>query len=131
MGPNNVWGHSLKLKKIKDNSFSQRAIDIIKKIPSGRVATYGQIAMMAGNHRASRQIAWILHSLSEKKNLPWHRVVNRNGKISLKRKSGYEFQKKLLQEEGIIFEKNEKIDFNVFLWEPMDKKPRKGEEGNR
>lgn len=102
------------------NSFSHRIIEAVKKIPPGRVATYGQIAMIAGNPRASRLVVWVLHTASERENLPWHRVVNRNGKISLRRGSGYEMQKRLLQEEGITFDTDETIDFNEFLWEPID-----------
>ena len=105
---------------MKKNSFTYRIIEAIRKIPAGRVATYGQIAMIAGNHRASRLVVWVLHTASEKENLPWHRVVNRNGKISLGRGSGCELQKRLLLEEGITFDTDGRIDFNKFLWEPID-----------
>lgn len=105
---------------MKKNSFSHRIIEAIKKIPAGRVATYGQIAMIAGNPRASRLVVWVLHTASDRENLPWHRVVNRNGKISLRRGSGYELQKRLLEEEGITFDIDERIDFYKFLWEPID-----------
>jgi methylated-DNA-protein-cysteine methyltransferase-like protein len=99
-------------------SFHQRAIEIIKRIPKGKVATYGQIAAYAGNPRGARQIAYILHSSSRKENLFWHRVVNSKGGISLKPGSGYEVQKKLLEKEGIIFKENNCIDLKRFLWRP-------------
>jgi methylated-DNA-protein-cysteine methyltransferase-like protein len=99
-------------------SFHQRAIEIIKQIPEGKVATYGQIAAYAGNPRGARQVAYILHSSSRKENLPWHRVVNSKGGISLKPGSGYGLQKKLLEKEGIIFDKNNCIDLKRFLWWP-------------
>ena len=83
--------------------FHQRVVAIIKKIPKGKVATYGQIAALAGNPRAARQVVRILHSSSQKEQLPWHRVVNRQGQISLRSGSGYETQKELLKEEGIAF----------------------------
>jgi len=102
------------------NSITNRIVEAIRRIPPGRVATYGQIALIAGNPRASRLVVWVLHTASEKENLPWHRVVNRNGKISLKRGSGYDLQKRLLQEEGITFDTDDTIDFNRFLWEPID-----------
>ncbi|MFX1494230.1 MAG: MGMT family protein, partial [Promethearchaeota archaeon] len=60
-------------------SFSQNIRELIKQIPYGRIATYGQIAAFAGNPRAARQVAWILHSCSKKDNLPWHRVINSKG----------------------------------------------------
>ena len=65
-------------------SFYDRTVNLIRSIPEGRVATYGQIAGYAGSRRAARQVAYILHSSSEKHALPWHRVVNSKGGISLK-----------------------------------------------
>jgi methylated-DNA-protein-cysteine methyltransferase-like protein len=99
-------------------SFHQRAIEVIKRIPRGKVATYGQIAAYAGSNRASRQVAYILHSSSRKENLPWHRVVNSKGGISLKPGSGYGLQKELLEKEGIVFKKDDCIDLKRFLWQP-------------
>lgn len=99
-------------------SFSQRVKDLIKRIPRGKVATYGQIAACAGNPRAARQVVWILHSSTEKDKLPWHRVVNGKGRISLKPNYGYEIQKELLQKEGMKFDKNDTIDFELYLWSP-------------
>jgi methylated-DNA-protein-cysteine methyltransferase-like protein len=100
------------------NLFSSRAKSIIASIPAGKVATYGQIAILAGNRMAARQVAWILHSSSSKYNLPWHRVINRMGKISLPRGGGYEKQKSLLKKEGIRFDRKESIDLNSFGWSP-------------
>lgn len=100
------------------NPFYQSVVETIKNIPRGKIATYGQIADYAGNPRAARQVAYILHSSSRKENLPWHRVVNGKGYISLKPGHGYEFQKKLLRKEGIIFDESDRIDLNRFLWFP-------------
>ena len=99
-------------------SFHQRVVAIIKKIPKGKVATYGQIAALAGSPRAVRQVVRILHSSSQKEQLPWHRVVNRQGRISLKPGSGYEIQKALLKEEGVTFGSSDDIDFERYLWSP-------------
>lgn len=104
------------MKKKAVRSFYQRVIDIIKKIPYGKVATYGQIAGCAGSPRAARQVAYILHSSSGKEGLPWHRVVNSQGGISLKPRHGYELQKQLLEEEGIVFYDNDYIDLKQFGW---------------
>ena len=98
--------------------FYQRVKHIIKRIPKGKVATYGQIAALAGNHRAARQVAWILHSSSEKENLPWHRVINSRGEISLKPSHGYEVQKALLRKEHIESDENGRIDLHEYLWNP-------------
>lgn len=98
------------------STFSIKAITIIKSIPAGKVATYGQVAAHAGNPRAARQVVRILHTSSRKEELPWHRIVNRQGKISLKPGRGYEIQRQLLQAEGIVFDDRDRIDFQRFLW---------------
>ena len=98
--------------------FHKRAKYIIKRIPKGKVATYGQIAALAGNHRDARQVAWILHSSSQKEALPWHRIINSQGRISLEPGHGYEVQKELLRKEDIQFDENDRIDLDNFLWEP-------------
>ncbi|MCK4857323.1 MAG: MGMT family protein [candidate division Zixibacteria bacterium] len=97
-------------------SLTQRIKDIIKQIPRGRVATYGLIAAQAGNPRAARQVVRVLRSSSRKDELPWHRVINRQGHISLKPNQGYELQKALLEEEGILFDDNDSIDLDRCLW---------------
>ncbi len=70
---------------------------------------------MAGNGKAARQVSRILHSCSKKEGLPWHRVVNREGRISLKPYQGYELQKQLLEQEGVTFDKADRIDLKRFL----------------
>ena len=98
--------------------FSKRVIKIIQKIPVGRVATYGQIASLAGNNKAARQISRILHSSSGKYDLPWHRVINSQGRISLRSGDGFEMQKAILESEGIqVIE--DKIDLAKFQWKNM------------
>ena len=96
-------------------SFTIRVIEAIRSIPTGRVATYGQIAGMAGNRRAARQVARILHACSHTQGLPWHRVVNREGRIALGVSQGYEDQKRLLENEGIGFDGTGRIDLERFL----------------
>ena len=103
-------------KEDENSKFSHRVKQLIKAIPHGKVATYGQIASQAGNSRAARQVAWILHSCSEKEGLPWHRVINSKGRISLPPQGGHEIQKKLLELEGIEFKENGSIDLDKFLW---------------
>lgn len=98
--------------------FTQRIIDIIRQIPHGKITTYGIIAEHAGSHRGARQVARILHSSSRKYNLPWHRVVNRQGKISLPQGQPSALQKSKLEAEGIIFEIDDSIDFDTYLWWP-------------
>ena len=99
-------------------SFHQRVIEIIKQIPKGKVATYGQIAAYVGSPRAARQVVRTLHSSSRKEDLPWHRLVNSQGRISLKPNQGYEIQKTLLMKEGVVFDLQDNIDFDRYLWTP-------------
>lgn len=95
--------------------FTQQVIDAIRAIPPGKVATYGSIALRAGNPKGARQVARILHSLSGKENLPWHRVVNSKRMISLPEGYGYEEQRMLLEAEGINFTRQGSIPSDC-LW---------------
>jgi len=98
------------------NEFTRDTILIINNIPEGRVLTYGLVAELAGAPRAARQVSRTLHSLSEKYNLPWHRVINSKGIISLKSVEGKEHQKWLLEQEGIKVSDCYEIDLNKYLW---------------
>lgn len=96
--------------------FTDRVRRIISQIPYGKVSTYGIIARRAGSATGARQVARILHSSSHKYNLPWHRVVNRKGQISLAPGRGFERQKKLLMEEGVSFDNRDTINLQKHLW---------------
>jgi len=91
-------------------TFHGKAKAVIKKIPRGKVATYGQVAALAGNPRAARQVVRILHSSSDKD--------NSKRKISLPPGRGYELQKAMLTDEGVVFGLGDTIDFKRFLWQP-------------
>ncbi|MFC5701433.1 MGMT family protein [Cohnella faecalis] len=96
--------------------FTERVVAIIKAIPAGYVMTYGQIAEEAGSRRGARQVVRILHSLSEKHGLPWHRVVNARGEIALgEGEAGYS-QKLSLESEGVVFELGGRIDLNKYRY---------------
>jgi methylated-DNA-protein-cysteine methyltransferase-like protein len=105
-------------KTKQSTTFFRRVVWLIKKIPRGKVATYGQIAALAGNPRAARQVAWVLHSASDKEKLPWQRVINSQGGISLPRYGGYELQRALLVREGVKFNSTDRIDLARFQWRP-------------
>lgn len=82
----------------------------VKTIPKGRVATYGQIARLCDLRGHARLVGYALHNLPDNSNVPWHRVINSQGKISLpKHTHAYMRQRKLLEKEGILF-KGDKID---------------------
>jgi methylated-DNA-protein-cysteine methyltransferase-like protein len=98
--------------------FEVRVKKAIKAIPRGKVATYAQIAALAGNHRAARQVVRVLHASSEQDRLSWHRVINSRGGISLARGRGFEEQKRLLVGEGVRVSRLGRIDLEKFRWEP-------------
>ena len=102
----------------RDSPFTAAVKAAVRGIPRGRVATYGQIAALAGRERAARGVAWILHSSSEAAGLPWHRVIGGRGAISLPRGRGFEEQKRLLAGEGIAVGRRGRIDLARHLWRP-------------
>ena len=94
--------------------FTARVLGIIKTIPKGQVMTYGQVASWAGNSRAARQVSRFLTTYSKSHDLPWHRVINSQGKISLQPGKGFEKQQGLLQAEGVEFGVGNRIDLTVY-----------------
>ncbi|ANF95277.1 MGMT family protein [Paenibacillus bovis] len=103
--------------------FTERAVHIIRSIPAGKVMTYGQVAAAAGSPRAARQIVRILHSMSRKYRLPWHRVVNKYGEIAVKEEESSFEQRALLEEEGVIFNGERRIDLVTYSYWPSDEEP--------
>jgi methylated-DNA-protein-cysteine methyltransferase-like protein len=100
-------------------------VQLVRRIPRGKVATYGQIAVLAGNAYASRQVARLLHSLSDKERLPWQRVINSRGTISLPAQAG-ERQRTLLEREGVQFGLRGRIDLSRYLWLGSGKRAARG-----
>jgi methylated-DNA-protein-cysteine methyltransferase-like protein len=98
------------------SEFTEEVIRVISNIPEGKVLSYGGIAVLAGKPRGARQVMRILHSSSRKHNLPWHRVVNSQGKISMKDPVAYAQQKALLESEGIVFSSRDHIDLDKYFW---------------
>lgn len=98
------------------STFSDLVIAAVKRIPRGRVATYGQIAKLAGNPRAVRGVVWILHSSSGKHGLPWHRVINGKGIIALKPGTGFEEQVMRLVDEGVRVGPGSRVDLKKYQW---------------
>lgn len=87
--------------------------DIICSIPEGKVASYGQVAAAAGFPGRARQVSWTLSRDSRKYNLPWQRIVNASGEISLKGENG-DLQRALLKAEGVVFSSTGKISMKQF-----------------
>ncbi len=104
--PVKIFAYHLTMKKLDE--FTILVIETIKSIPPGNVATYGEIARFCGNPRGARQVSRILHSCSQKYDLPWHRVVNSKGKISLQGQAAMK-QRQLLLEEGVTINQSGQI----------------------
>ncbi len=94
-----------------------RIYSVVRLIPYGKVATYGQIATLAGYYRQARQVGYALHAVPSD-DIPWHRVINAQGKISLNLEMGGAVQRKLLESEGILFSAANIIPMHQYQWQP-------------
>ncbi|UOR11051.1 MGMT family protein [Halobacillus amylolyticus] len=101
--------------------FTEAVIAIIMEIPEGYVMTYGQIARLAGSPRAARQVVRVLHSMSRKYQLPWHRVINVKGEIALKDEAAAMEQQLLLETEGIVVI-NKRVDLDTYQYSINERK---------
>jgi methylated-DNA-protein-cysteine methyltransferase related protein len=97
----------------------ERVWAVVRRIPLGRVATYGQVAALAGLGRQARQVGYALHALPGEGFAPWHRVVNARGAISLPPGGGADVTQRLrLEREGVRFDARGRIDLGRFGWRP-------------
>ncbi|MDH0053288.1 methylated-DNA-protein-cysteine methyltransferase-like protein [Pantoea sp. PA1] len=97
------------------DSFKQRIWQIVAAIPSGSVTTYGDVALLAGSPRAARQVGGVLSRLPEGSTLPWHRVINRHGTISLQGDRLFR-QRDALEAEGVEVSDAGEIDLDQYRW---------------
>lgn len=98
-------------------NFKDKVIEIIKKVPYGRVTTYGTVATMAGLPRGARLVGGVLHFNTQSSNLPWHRVINRHGFISTTCQEHFKpLQKALLEQEGVEVSKGFMVDLKKYGW---------------
>ena len=92
---------------------------VVRRIPAGRVSTYGQIAELAGMPRAARQVGYALNALQGDEDVPWHRVINARGEISARGEREYaDLQRSLLEAEGVDFDRRGRIDLATYGWKP-------------
>lgn len=99
-------------------NFREKVIAAVKKIPKGKVVSYGQVASYCGSPRAARQVGWMLHSIDGNNQLPWWRVINNQGRISIKGNmmSTPLAQKEFLLSEGILVDEDMKIDIEKYRY---------------
>ena len=95
-------------------NFYNKVYETVKRIPKGRVATYGQIAALCGSPRAARIVGSALHHNPQPVVIPCHRVVNKEGRTA----PGWSRQRTLLEEEDVRFKPNGHVDMALHLWEP-------------
>ena len=101
-----------------DDVFKRQVLDFVRLIPAGKVATYGQIAMMVGKPRNARHVGAALYGLKDEDDVPWQRVINASGGISTYKIGHGELQKALLESEGIEVSEEGKIDLSRYQWRP-------------
>jgi methylated-DNA-protein-cysteine methyltransferase-like protein len=99
------------------NSIFARVYAIVRRVPRGRVVTYGQVARALGAPGAARTVGWAMHVSPE--SVPWHRVVNARGEISLRPTTGYHEQRARLKAEGVRFNRAGRIDLEKYGWKQI------------
>ncbi|USA45781.1 MGMT family protein [Acinetobacter sp. C26M] len=101
------------------NELHRQILEVIALIPYGKVASYGQIAKLAGLPKHPRLVGYVLKHLDKDSEIPWHRVINSQGKISVTRinEKGENVQQTLLEQEGVYL-LNGKVSLKIFAWQP-------------
>ncbi len=109
-------------KNNSSSKFKEKVIEVVNLIPFGKVMSYGQVALYVGMPRAARQVGWILNGMEEKTPVPWWRVVNNKGRISIKG-SRYDAvdQKVLLEKEGVVISEDLTFDIENYRFVPDHK----------
>ena len=103
----------------KNIDFFQRVYRVVKKIPHGKVTTYGAIANYLGSRKSARVVGWAMNSSHANKDIPAHRVVNRNGVLTGKNHFyGTNLMEQLLNNEGIEVKNNTIVNFKNHFWDP-------------
>lgn len=107
--------------------FRDRVIDIVRSVPYGKIVSYGQVALYCGLPRAAREVGWVLNGTEGKVDLPWWRVINNKGLITI---SGTQYstrdtQRKLLQSEGVEVSDQYEVDMEKYRFHPSDEQLRK------
>ena len=99
------------------SGFFQAVYALVSSIPEGKVMTYGAIARALGNFRGARAVGWALRALPEGSSVPWHRVINSQGRISTRgRELSALLQRALLEEEGVQFDGQGRVDLEKYHW---------------
>ena len=102
-------------------TFYDRVYAFVRRVPRGRVITYGHVALCLGSPMAARAVGYALHALSDPNDVPWWRVINAQGAISLKgRGANADLQRALLEREGVTFGPDDRTDLARYRWWPHE-----------
>ncbi|HEY7235388.1 MAG TPA: MGMT family protein [Gemmatimonadaceae bacterium] len=105
------------------SSTHERILAVVRRIPRGRVATYGQVAALAGLARQPRLVGYALHALPSTTTVPWQRVINARGMVSLRAGGdGWLRQRLLLEREGVLFDARGRVPLEKFRWHPSPRR---------
>jgi methylated-DNA-protein-cysteine methyltransferase-like protein len=105
----------------------QRIYRVVRQIPRGKVATYGQIAVLAGIPRQPRQVGYALFALPGGSDVPWQRVINAKGEVSRRSTPGVEgVQRAALESEGVVFDGRGRVDLARYQWRPAPRRSSRG-----
>lgn len=97
----------------------ERIVAVVRRIPRGRIATYGQVAALAGCGRQARLVGYAMAALPDGTRVPWHRVINAQGRVSKRAAPGWEnYQRTLLEAEGVEFDARGVVCLARFQWRP-------------
>jgi methylated-DNA-protein-cysteine methyltransferase-like protein len=101
-------------------STHEKILAVVRRIPRGRVATYGQVASLAGLARQPRLVGYALHALPSNTTVPWHRVINARGMVSIRSDGTASLsQRLLLEREGVQFDGRGRVSLERFQWRPV------------
>lgn len=113
---------------VDEQSYREKVYEIVRKIPVGRVMTYGQIADILGEGYTARTVGYVMHA-AETEKVPWQRVINSQGSCSTEKLTiPHNIQQKILEDEGIIFSDKGKCDLKKYRWFPEGTEPENDEQ---
>jgi len=103
----------------------ERIYAVVRRIPRGRVSTYGRVAALAGMPGRAREVGWALHALDDESDVPWQRVINARGEVSLRGEpAAARVQRAILEREGVSFGPGGRVDLAAHAWRPRGARQR-------
>ena len=108
----------------KELNFFERVYEVVRKVPHGRVCSYGLIARYLGSPQSARMVGWAMNASHIKEDVPAHRIVNRLGMLTGKQHfEGTNLMQQLLESEGVEIKENQVVDFEKHVWNPAEQLP--------